>query len=76
MDAYPSSSTLYIMYSTISKHNASLQHRMEHLGRNKNPIRKLGQNVREKTRKFIFYYISGYGRLGISITKSGKAGDG
>ena len=28
--------------------------RMEHLGRNKNPIRKLGQNVREKTRKIIF----------------------
>ncbi len=49
---------------------------MEHLGRNKNPIRKLGHNVREKTRKIIFYYISGYGRLGISITKSGKAGDG
>ncbi len=50
--------------------------RMEHLGRNKNPIRKLGQNVRGKTRKIIFYYISGYGRLGISITKAGKAGDG
>ena len=25
MDAYSGSSTLYIMYSTISKHNASLQ---------------------------------------------------
>ncbi len=25
MDAYSSSSTLYIMYITISKHNASLQ---------------------------------------------------
>jgi hypothetical protein len=49
---------------------------MDHLGRNKNPIRKLGPNVRGKTRKIIFYYISGYGRLGISITKAGKAGDG
>ncbi len=28
MDAYPSSNTLYIMYSTISKHNASLQQQM------------------------------------------------
>jgi hypothetical protein len=26
---------------------------MEHLGRNKNPIRKLGQNVRGKTRIII-----------------------
>ncbi len=49
---------------------------MEHLGRNKEPMRKVGQNVRKKIRKIIFYYISGYGRLGISITKSGKAGDG
>ena len=28
MDAYPSSSTSYIMYGTISKHNVSLQQRM------------------------------------------------
>ncbi len=27
---------------------------MEHLGRNKEPMRKVGQNVREKTRKIIF----------------------
>jgi hypothetical protein len=49
---------------------------MEHLGRNKNPLRKLGQNVREKTRKNICYYISGYERLGISMKKAGKGEDG
>jgi hypothetical protein len=49
---------------------------MEHLGRNKNPLRKLGQNVREKTRKNISYYISGYERLGISMKKAGKGEDG
>ncbi len=49
--------------------------RMEHLGHNKNPIRKLGQNVRGNTRKNIFYYISGYERLGISMKKAGKAED-
>jgi hypothetical protein len=49
---------------------------MEHLVLNKNPIRKLGQNVREKTRKNICYYISGYERLGISMKKTGKGEDG
>ncbi len=49
---------------------------MEHLGWNKNPLRKLGQNVREKTRKNICYYISGYERLGISMKKAGKGEDG
>lgn len=49
---------------------------MEHLGRNKEPMQKLGQNVREKTRKNICYYISGYERLGISMKKAGKGEDG
>ncbi len=44
---------------------------MEHLGRNKEPMQKVGQNVREKTRKNICYYISGYERLGISMKKAG-----
>ena len=50
--------------------------RMEHLGWNKNPFRKLGQNVREKTRKNISYYISGYEILGISMKKAGIGEDG
>jgi hypothetical protein len=43
---------------------------MEHLGRNKNPLQKLGQNLLEKTRKNICYYISGYERRGISMKKA------
>ncbi len=31
-----------------------VEERMEHLGRNKEPMRKVGQNVRKKTRKIIF----------------------
>ena len=50
--------------------------RMEHLARNKEPMRKRGPNVREKTRKNICYYISGYERLGISMKKAGKGEDG
>ena len=49
---------------------------MEHLARNKEPMRKVGQNVREKTRKNISYYISGYERLGISMKKAAIGEDG
>jgi hypothetical protein len=49
---------------------------MEHLGRNKEPMRKIGQNVREKTRENICYYISGYERLGISMKKAEIGEDG
>ncbi len=43
-----------ISFAAIGYTEDSVDPRMEHLGRNKEPMRKVGQNVREKTRKLFF----------------------